>query len=311
MQYIVVDHKDIESPVEEGLYELVNSVYVLSTDTGVYADKTYYMAIPDYEEEDYGYADADVEVGSDATGLYEYDDSDDVYFATTDTVVQPDKSYFIVVDQRPFDIPDTESSQYYTVEDEVENPSEEGLYEIIDGVYELTEDTSYIPEKEYYRKIAPQVVEEETEDDYDPLYSVEDVVPVGVKEETVAVDLPENFLFAWTETIENPQQEGLYEIVNGSYILTADTEVVEDKLYFEYYPYSDYYPADMTNVDNPSYSLVNYYEVLNGAYVLTEDTTVLSGKTYYRSHREDEYPFVPDPTIGQDSADYEDVPYEE
>ena len=359
MQYVIVEHEDIGSPVEEGLYELIDGSYVLSEDEEVYEDKTYYMVLPDDDPEvtDYAYADAEVEVGEDASGLYEYDSVSDTYILTSDITVQAGKEYFVLVDQRPVNIPDDEGSRYYIVEEEVENPFEAGLYEIVDDVYTLTEDTVYDAEKKYYRQIVLEgskyaEVDTETgdaveglyeydsssgsyilteditaqmgkhyfelvsdfdiagEDEYDPLYSLEDVVPEGVKEEPI-VALPEDFLFAWLEVVENPQLEGLYEVVNGAYVLTSDTEVVEGKTYFEYKPYSDYYAADMSEEDDPSYSLIRYYELLNGAYVLTQDTAVLPGKTYYRSHKDDEHPFVPDPMIGEELATYDDVPYEE
>lgn len=293
MNYIVVDHADIRSPVEEGLYEYVNGSYVLSADEGIDADKTYYMLDDDVDDEP-EYIEADVEVGDDVSGLYEYDGESE-YFPTSDVVAQAGKTYYELYDTTGQYVPDVEGNFYYPIEAEVDNPVLENLYEFVDGEYVLTQDILYDDSKTYYRRLDPAMTDTVEDLDEDPVYSLDDVVPTGVAEDTAEIPSSEDFIFAYTEFVTDPSAEGFYEIVNDAYVLTQDTEVIEGKDYYEFYHYSDYYEADMTHVSNPSLSLDNYYEIVGGSYVLTSDTAVVSGKTYYRSHTEDLYPFRADP----------------
>lgn len=353
MNYVIVDHGDILSPVEEGLYELVDGSYVLTEDGDVDAEKTYYMLDEDEEEPESDYEIAEVSVGDDVAGLYEYDEPNDEYFPTTDTVAIDGKVYYEKFSQT--NVPYDEDALYYLVSEPVENPQQEGLYEKGESGYVLTEDNVFDSDKSYYLPVEEpeyereyEVVEvsvgddvtglyeyDQTSDEYsitddifavqgktyydlveddenaEPEFEFEDEDDITEDEsEPIAPVESDDFLFAYMEFVENPNAEGFYEIVNGAYVLTQDAIVNPDKDYYEYYSYSDYYEADMTDVDSPADSLTTYYELSGSNYVPTEDVVVVPGKIYYRSHTEDEYPYVPDPMDGEEPAEWDDIPIE-
>lgn len=82
------------------------------------------------------------------------------------------------------------------------------------------------------------------------------------------------------DEIENPQEEGLFEFVNGSYTLSEDSEPNEEKTYFE--EYSDdakYTEFEVEEDDDPS--MLGLYVKIGGTYVLTEDEEPVSGTVYY------------------------------
>lgn len=309
MNYIAVDHVDIVSPVDEGLYEYLNGGYILSADTVVNTEKTYYMLEEDIDDEP-DYAEADVETGDPVQGLYEYDENADTYFLTSDTIALDGKVYYERIDMED-SVPYDENALYCLATEIVEDPNESGFYEKTSTGYVLTEDTFYDEGKAYYILIEDLdydlLVEEEEEPEFD-FSNAEDIAVESESEFSVPIAGSNNFLFAYMTFVENPHEEGLYEIVNGVYVVTQDTTVNADKIYYELSVYSDYYEANMSFVENPAYAIENYYELINGLYVLTQDTTVVSGKTYYRSHIDDAHPYVPDPTIGETPATWEDVP---
>lgn len=309
MNYTAVDHADIVSPVDEGLYEYLNGSYVLSADAVANTEKTYYMLEEDIDDEP-DYVEADVEVGDSVQGLYEYDENLDTYFLTSDSIAIDGKVYYERVDMEN-SVPYDENALYCLTTEVVENPHESEFYEKTSTGYAITEDTFYDEDKAYYILVEDLdydlIVDEEEEPEFD-FPNVDDIAvdsETGSSEPVVGSD---NFLFAYMTFVENPHDEGLYEIVNGVYVVTQDTTVNFDKVYYELSVYSNYYEANMSFVENPAYAVENYYELINGSYVLTQDTTVIPGKTYYRSHIDDEHPYVPDPTIGETPATWEDVP---
>lgn len=310
--YVEIDHDDISNPYEEGLYEKVGSNYVLTTDTVVAPAKTYYL-YDDYDEADEGedYIPVEVDVGDPVVGYYEYVGED--YVLTTDTVAVSGKEYYEYFDGNSYENPSDYDSRYYIFNEVVTNPSAAGLYEIdSDGIYVLTQDTEYDDEKNYYYPVGSldRVLVEAEESA--PVFDPANVVPTGVPDVPVAYSDPgaSNFLYARTRFVENPQAEGLYEVVDGYYVLTQDTSLTRGKAYYKYKVYSDYYVADMTGVTNPAKSLTRYYEVSQGSYVPTQDTAVAVGKTYYRSRADDRTPYLNDPSQGQTPATYEDIPTE-
>ena len=322
--YSEVSHNDIVSPVDEGLYEYNAGSYNLSMDTEVVNSKTYYE-YDDYDSED----DPDDEVIYEVYSIEPDDSPIDLelyelkpggnYVLTEDEEPVSGKTYYEIF--YPYYTDDflDETDQYYPFDEEEDgltNPVEQGLYEYVDGLYILSEDTVPNPEKVYYvdgdseyEYLDELDIDNETADLL--LDDLIDESEFPTFEETDSYTTEGNFVYAFTEYINDPSAEGLYEIQNGSYVLTSDTEVIRRKIYYKQYIYSDYYVADMTGVEDPSAELIYYYELINGSYVLTEDTSVDAQKTYYRSREDDKYPFVPDPTLNFDVVEDDEIPYDE
>lgn len=298
MAYYVVDPIDIESPVGEGLYELEGGAYVPSEDLYPDAEKTYYDYEEDEEpEEEDDYEEIDVEPGEPlGDGVYELFGGE--YVPTEDTTAVSGKSYYVYT-VHEYEPPVDIDKLYYVFDDPVADPSAAGLFERTeDGRYLPTEDTVYDADKVYYMETGELVKEEIEDEDQTPYYPPSDIVIDGVRdpeEATIASGM--NMVYAWTAHVSDPSAEGFYEIVDGAYVLTQDTELVKGKTYYEHYVYNDYYEADMTGVANPSFWIRKYYELVNGEYVVTSDTSVDPGKTYYRSHKDDDEFYVPDPVV--------------
>lgn len=87
-------------------------------------------------------------------------------------------------------------SEYEAVGNPTGNPHEQGWYELVSGVYALTEDTEVVEGKTYYRK----------------------------KTDTYTKVTPEGN--------ENPHEQGWYELVDGNYVLSEDKEVNSEKTYY-------------------------------------------------------------------------------
>lgn len=322
-QYYEVSHNDILSPVDEGLYEYRSNSYEPSTDTSVNTSKTYYE-YDDYDSEDDPeeepvYEAYDIEADDSPVDLELYELVDGNYVLTEDEEPSGGKTYYEVFYPYYTDEFLDETEQYYPFdeeEDELTNPVAQGLYEYVDGMYILSEDTVPDEEKVYYVDSDSEyeyVDDLEIEDDTAEM-SLDDIIDENdfpTFEETDSYTTEGNFVYAFTEYITDPSAEGFYEIQNGAYVLTTDTEVIRRKIYYKQYIYSDYYVADMTGVEDPSASLIYYYELVNGSYALTEDTEVDAQKTYYRSRQDDKYPFVPDPTVNFDPMEDDEVPYGE
>lgn len=311
MAYYVVDFEDIENPVEEGLYEYEGGAYVLSEDEEPDPETTYYM-YDDYDGDDDEpeYIELDLAVGAPVIGLYEYDDGE--YFLTDDTVAVSGKTYYEYFDGNSYESP-SEADGYYAVTDGVYDPAGQGLYErATDGSYFQTADSDPDPDKTYYLPTGSLIKSEIDEDVGDPMYDPAYTVIDGVRETELAyADVnAENFVYAHTAFTEDPSAEGLYEIVDGLYVLTSDTSLVKGKTYYELLFYTGYYPANMSGITNPATSLTNYYELSNGQYVLTSDTAVAVGKTYYRSVKDDNEPHLLDPSKGKTPATWDDIPVE-
>lgn len=310
--YVEIDHRYISNPASEELYEKIGNNYALTSDTVVVSSKKYYL-YDDYDEEDDegDYIPVDVEVGDPVSGYYEFDGED--YVLTDDAVAIAEKEYFEYFDGNSYVEPFDYDDLYYVADEELENPAESGLYEKNEnGLYVLSEDTERVFEKVYYLPVEAAektVVEVETSN---PVYNPADIVPTGVRDVEVAYSEANavNFLYAYTQFVKDPSAEGFYEILDGSYVLTQDTELVYGKAYYQLAIYSDFYEANMSGVSNPALSLTRYYEVSGGQYVLTDDTQVVSGKTYYRSRTDDKTPYLHDPSVGQTPATYDDIPFE-
>lgn len=299
MAYYEVDFYDILSPVEEGLYEYdeEEDLYFPSEDEYPDPDKIYYGYEEEEEEEFDEYEEVELDPGEELwDDVYEFVNGE--YVQTEDTVAIEGKTYYISTVE-VYDPPANVDDLYYIFEDYVDSPFEEGLYERdSDGQYFLTEDEVYDEEKSYYKPIGNPEKEEIAEEDPEPYYSPTDIASGGnyePEEATIASGM--NMVYARTRYVTDPSAEGFYEIVDGAYVLTDDTELVTGKTYYQHYVYNDYYEADMSGVTNPSFSIRKYYEVVAGKYVLTQDTEVVSGKTYYRSHSDDDNFYVPDPVI--------------
>lgn len=296
MAYYVVDIIDIESPVNEGLYELDGGVYVLSEDLYPDEDKTYYDYDEDEEpEEEDEYEEIDVDPGDPLEGdIYELSEGE--YVLTEDEIAVSGKSYYVYTVHQ-YEPPVDTDKLYYVFPDFVADPSAEGLYERTeDGRYFLTSDTLYDEDKVYYMETGDLVKEAVVDEEQTPYYPPSDIISDGVRdpeEATIASGM--NMVYAWTANVSDPSAKGFYEISNGAYVLTQDAELVKGKTYYEHYVYNDYYEADMTGIVNPSFSIYKYYELVNGEYAPTSDTTVNLNKTYYRSHEDDENFYVPDP----------------
>ncbi len=293
MAYYPVDPIDIVSPADEDLYELDDGDYVPSEDVYPDPEKTYYME--DDEEEEADYEELDVEIGEELDeDTYEL--IGEQYVLTADATAQAGKTYYAytgIVYQEPFDV----DSLYYVFSDYVENPSLEGLYEkSLAGEYFLTSDTEYDEDKIYYKELEPAEKPLIDETPSSPYFPPSDLVTEGIVEPAQATVISSlSMVYARTRHVTDPSAAGFYEIVEGAYVLTADTELVKGKTYYEHYVYNDYYEADMTGIENPSFSLHKYYELVNNEYVPTSDTTVSALKAYYRSHSDDDNFYVPDP----------------
>ena len=131
-----------ENPSAEGWYEFDGSSYVLSTDTSVPTDKTYYKQTPaSYDSvTPTGTEDPSVE------GWYELDGSN--YVLSTDTTVTTGKTYYKYTPESYDAIVPTGS----------EDPSAEGWYEFDGSNYVLSTDTSIPVDKTYYKQTPAEVV---------------------------------------------------------------------------------------------------------------------------------------------------------
>ena len=131
-----------EDPSAEGWYEFDGSNYVLSTDTSIPVDKTYYKHTP-------ASYDAIVPTGSEdpsVEGWYELDGSN--YVLSVDTVVTTGKTYYKY----------TPASYDAIVPTGSEDPSAEGWYEFDGSNYVLSTDTSIPVDKTYYKHTPADVV---------------------------------------------------------------------------------------------------------------------------------------------------------
>ena len=143
--YDAVTPAGSENPVSEGWYELKDGKYVLSEDTEVDNEKTYYAKTVVVKFEVSGQfinvdgLEAQIQAVSDMiTG--EFDQTKN--YAVGDVVINDDKLYKF-----------TTAYTAYTVVTPVgtENPQEEGWYEFIGGAYVETSDTTVDNEKTYYQ----------------------------------------------------------------------------------------------------------------------------------------------------------------
>ena len=131
-----------EDPSAEGWYEFDGSNYVLSTDTSIPVDKTYYKRTPaSYDSvTPTGTEDPSVE------GWYELDGSN--YVLSVDTTVTTGKTYYKYTPESYDAIVPTGS----------EDPSAEGWYEFDGSNYVLSTDTSIPVDKTYYKRTPAEVV---------------------------------------------------------------------------------------------------------------------------------------------------------
>ncbi len=325
MAYISLDYSEVDFPLDEGLYELINGSYIPTEDEIPVTGKTYYISDDEEEESEpqdpeyYAY-----EVGAldnpSELGLYELEDGE--YVITEDTVPVSGKIYYEVLDSLddddPLGIEDADDEYYAVEEEDIVNPTDEGLYEYDEesSTYFLTTDTFYVEGKTYYAPYETAEVEEIEDEDIPPVNSyIDDPDPLEAAsndEADVVTDLnASEFRYAYLGFVTDPHAEGLYELVNGRFVLTSDTEVDLYKLYYVHGEDTDMYVADMTDITNPALSSITFYEIVDGSYTETDDTEVISGKTYYRSRMDDMNPYLPNPSINSPLSTIDDLPEEE
>lgn len=97
-----------------------------------------------------------------------------------------------------------------------------------------------------------------------------------VQDKQYSVINPDDYnIQATYEEVENPTgspvEQGLYELVEDTYILSEDTEVDETKTYYQYVETYTDVPKDLS-----------WYEKSDINYVLSEDETVDLTKVYYK-----------------------------
>jgi len=324
MAYVEISHDEIYSPVDEELYEYSGGSYVLSQDEEVVSSKTYYID-EDYDdlyEDDGIYYSQVVLSPTDSPydmNLFEF--VDDEYISSEDESPVSGKTYYEQMYAGTTEEQYDDSYLYYPLdEDEVTNPSSQGLYEVDDnGIYFPSSDSVADEDKTYYQyspdvEEEPAVIDEEYEEEsYEPSYSIEenaDVSDMESEPQPAGTD-QEDYIYAYLTYVVDPHAEGLYELSNnGVMFLTEDTELEPGKVYYKHVVYSDFYQVDISGIENPSASLINYYNLVNGSYVKTQDTTVVSNKAYYRSISEQKHPYYPDPTRGVTPATFDDLPIE-
>ena len=102
-----------------------------------------------------------------------------------------------------------------------------------------------------------------------------------------------NYLVVHNTGTSNPQASGWYEYINGSYVLTTDTEVNPDKVYYRRVGEYSYYLTSDTSVD----PYTNYYEYVvggssmtikyDGVEIMTTGDITLGGNVIFTSNLTD------------------------
>lgn len=225
--------------------------------------------------------------------------------------------------------------------EEIFSPVEEELYELVDGVYVLSEDEEVDPNTVYYMPYddaedeAASYVDVDVEEEeitnpreaklYEHSEDYELTDDITVNPDTIYyrfdedTDPPYTAVDTEEEEIENPRESDLFEFVE-TYTLTEDTTVILDKAYYRYaadelnYEENnlelEYYPVDTDEegITNPSEAGLFVFE--DGLYEETEDTTVVDGVIYYSPMSDLDDGEEPDNVVEEDPDDVNMTPTE-
>lgn len=188
---------------------------------------------------------------------------------------------------------------YIVLPDPSANPSEDELYEYIDGEFVLTEDSEVDSDKDYYEyeEGSAEFVEYEVQGDDNPreigLYVfvddeyvlTEDELPVVGTTYYMSIEETADESYAYfpvdDEEVYNPQEQALYVEDNGLYSLSEDTEPVEGTVYYQLVIEDDI-DYDLSSEDDdieeyPENQIDDLSDLFPPAYTVTDPT----GKTQY------------------------------
>ena len=198
------------------------------------------------------------------------------------------------------------SVTYYTFESEMGGATEEtaddkpiprgAYYDKVGNGYVATTDTVFVNKKIYYKKMIVVSPDSSAISSYYVDFSlneisVEDLRLVDGKNHEFSIYLDKVGSFDNVSTAIDPSKSylmairvgdtipanSLYEYVNGEYVYTEDTAIVEGKTYYD----ADHVGMMAEIVTGRTVRRNTYYEFNNGQYALTQDTVFADGKTYY------------------------------
>lgn len=106
--------------------------------------------------------------------------------------------------------------------------------------------------------------------------------------QTVWLYYEDNIYYTYIEVLNpegSPQEQSWYELINGTYVLSEDEVIVNNKTYYESTEVEPYIIYEYINNDTGTISY--YYDenqfILND-YILTEDTSLNEDKEYFRQN---------------------------
>ncbi len=306
MEYILVSNDEVESPVEEELYEYSEErgEYFLSEDTEVDIWKQYYIAYEEDEDAEetgevelYTLVDEEeLEIDNPAEAfLYEYETLW-TYVLTEDTLPVSETQYYAKTDDNTFTPVDF---------DDIENPAAEGLYVYVEGEgsYVLTKDVEFLLDKEYYMYVGDTIDNSYSGINYIALDFDEIENPA---EEGLYVYNEDGFYELTEDTVPDPEtqyyspqptiDEGTIEPIDDdgseelSYdVQTANQELPTEDIFPEVSELDNYAIREVSFPDSPKSFGLYEYDSDSNTFILTQDETINYLKTYYTKLKTDEY----------------------
>ena len=285
-------------------YEKTEGVFFPTADALFMANKAYYLS---------SYQPAAVTPGENVTGnYYEFDEENDRYLLTEDTVFGS-KTYYVLTYEQA------------VVESGSNIPSGSSYYERTQDVYALTEDTVFLPSKEYYRIVYSLADVEPDTSISGVFYEIDetvfrltyDIVFASEKKYYAIEYIPVYFISAgdiadaelYREKSDGdellPITPGDAFIAGKSYVLATWSEAsvivgdqISENTYFEKNPVDYRVVTEETFIAEKTYYTLQYtplsvtagadvtgeiyeYEPRFGIYFRTTDAQYLEGKKYY------------------------------
>jgi hypothetical protein len=297
----------MQTAVGAGNYQ-EGSSYVLTSDTHVDREKTYYRQDATYTysaagstfDENMRYYTNFYKVENPtASGLSSYyeEKEEKVYALTTDNPLKANKTYYVLY--APVEEPAAESIGTY--------------FELValDYAYAKTEDEEIVEGKTYYVLDGETYVAVDTPnvDDLDDYYERGEVTDAKYQQ-TADTELAagKTYYTLTTDTYTAlskaypSMREDAYELKATyiNYVISTDTQLSATKTYYEQRA------NDYTVVASPSAAYIKNYAVRDVNYRLTKNTKLISGKTYYTYNTETQkYTVVTTPTVDNIGTYYE------
>ena len=267
--------------------------YTLTTDEEVDTSKSYYVVDSATAVETPVDEDIKEYYERTATGVYVLtrDKSVDAgigFRLTSDTAIDPDKTYYTVVGTAVANPSYYDLDKYYEFQNSVYIKTSDTELDTR-KVYKITEDTEIDPLKTYYGLVFPAIVQSPTDDHLAEYYEYNGTYYYHTTDTTVT---PQKTYYTLTMAeITSPQQSSLstyYEQTNLKtyYTLTAtvvESPVVEDiGTYYEKFVNKQYYTIICSLVSDPVYSdLGTYYELKKVYSLITNPEADPAAAGYY------------------------------